>query len=97
MDLDTTSRTTLWKDITMVEINVAVLHSFQVRVLKKDKENSDFISLKIYGSVTDDCHLRGSSDSPLQVPAAIIGNDDDDDDDLVVEKKQTQKYDSAQI
>lgn len=30
MDLDTTSKTTLWKDITVIEINVAVLHSFQL-------------------------------------------------------------------
>lgn len=30
MDLDTTSQTSLWKDITMIEINVAVLHSFRM-------------------------------------------------------------------
>lgn len=29
MDLDTRTPTSLWKDKTLVEVNVAVLHSFQ--------------------------------------------------------------------
>lgn len=29
MDLDTRTSTSLWKDKTLVEVNVAVLHSFQ--------------------------------------------------------------------
>lgn len=29
MDLDTRTSTSLWKDKTLVEINIAVLHSFQ--------------------------------------------------------------------
>ena len=31
MGLDTSSLSTLWKDKALVELNVAVLHSFQVR------------------------------------------------------------------
>ena len=30
MGLDTKSNASLWKDLAMVEINVAVMHSFQV-------------------------------------------------------------------
>lgn len=30
MELDTRTPVTLWKDLAMVEANVAVLHSFQV-------------------------------------------------------------------
>ena len=33
MRLDTTSNTTLWKDQALVEVNIAVLHSFQVFTL----------------------------------------------------------------
>ena len=33
MRLDTTSNTTLWKDQALVEVNIAVLHSFQVLTL----------------------------------------------------------------
>lgn len=29
MDLDTRTSTSLWKDKTLVEVNLAVLHSFQ--------------------------------------------------------------------
>ena len=30
MELDTTSNTTLWRDVVLVEVNIAVLYSFQV-------------------------------------------------------------------
>ena len=33
MGFDTRKSSSLWKDRTLVEINVAVLHSFQVRIL----------------------------------------------------------------
>lgn len=34
MGLDTTTNYSLWKDQALVEVNIAVVHSYQVRNLK---------------------------------------------------------------
>lgn len=43
MGLDTSSNMSLWKDRALVEVNLAVLHSFQVRW--------DFIVVLLYSSI----------------------------------------------
>jgi len=39
MGLDTKNPTTLWKDRALVELNLAVLYSFQVRLDSSKEEN----------------------------------------------------------
>lgn len=39
MALDTRKTSSLWKDQALVEVNIAVLHSFQVRIWNLDSQN----------------------------------------------------------
>lgn len=45
MALDTRKTSSLWKDQALVEVNIAVLHSFQVRLMKLRKRLSKKKSL----------------------------------------------------
>lgn len=50
MGLDTHKLASLWKDQAVIEINVAVLHSFQVR--RAFGESQDFLVRRSYGPAT---------------------------------------------
>lgn len=46
MALDTRKTSSLWKDQALVEINIAVLHSFQVDIVTSGSQQSDNSCIK---------------------------------------------------
>lgn len=48
MALDTRKTSSLWKDQALVEINIAVLHSFQVHLTLKELMRRPYLSCRIY-------------------------------------------------
>lgn len=61
MALDTRKTSSLWKDQALVEINIAVLHSFQVDIVTSGSQQSDnsFVKRKVsFENLSS--HLRGT-------------------------------------
>lgn len=60
MALDTRKTSSLWKDQALVEVNIAVLHSFQVRLIQftftipisAEKKSLDYWTISVFSAPT---------------------------------------------